>query len=82
MSCAMCSSINQSEFGAEMMIHFSGPKHLADPGVLVFPRLLVCLDCGFSQFTVPKKELALLSGEASNRRKPLTNVAARRRVAS
>jgi hypothetical protein len=82
MSCALCSSVNLAEFTAEMMIHFSGLNHLADPGVLVFPQLWVCLDCGFSQLTVPKKELALLTGEASTKRKPLTNIRARHKAAS
>jgi len=42
------------------MIHFSGLKHLSNPGVLVFPRLLVCLDCGVSQFALPERELGQL----------------------
>jgi hypothetical protein len=44
-----------------MIIHFSGLKNLNKPGAWVFPKLLVCLDCGFSQFTVPVAELALLA---------------------
>ena len=47
MSCAVCTSVNETEFTAEMMIHFCGLKHLANPGVFVFPKVLVCLDCGF-----------------------------------
>jgi hypothetical protein len=43
-----------------MMAHFSGLKNLDKPGVQVFPRLLVCLDCGFSRFTIPEGALALL----------------------
>jgi hypothetical protein len=51
------------EFVAEMIIHFSfsGLKDLDKPGVWVFPKVLVCLDCGSSQFTVPESELALLA---------------------
>jgi len=46
-----------------MVIHFSfsGSKNLDKPGVWVFPKVLVCLDCGLSQFTVPESELALLA---------------------
>jgi hypothetical protein len=44
-----------------MIIHFSGLKNLDKPGVWVFPKLFVCLDCGFSEFTVPEPELALLA---------------------
>ena len=61
MCCALCGSENQTHFAAEIMIHFSGAKHLANPGVLLFPRLLVCLDCGVSQLTLTEGELGLLS---------------------
>jgi len=50
MSCARCSSLNQAEFTSEMMIHFSGPGHLANPGILAFPKIWICLDCGASRF--------------------------------
>ena len=65
MSCAMCSSANEAEFTTEVMIHFSGLKHLTNPGLLKFPRVSICLDCGFSWFTVPKTELASLARAAS-----------------
>jgi hypothetical protein len=61
MSCLLCGSGNQAELTAEMLIHFSGLKNLDKPGVWVFPKLLVCLDCGCSHFTVPEKELASIS---------------------
>jgi len=60
MSCELCSSANQTEFSAEMMIHFSGLTHLANPGVLAFPKVSICLDCGFSRFNIPEIELRLL----------------------
>ena len=65
MSCRLCASGNYAEFGSEMLIHFRGPKNLDKPPVWVFPKLLVCLDCGFSQFVVPKNELALLARGAT-----------------
>ena len=61
MSCLSCGSGNQAELTAEMMIHFSGLKNLDKPGVWVFPKLLICLDCGCSHFTVPEAELASMS---------------------
>jgi len=71
MSCLLCGSANQAEFTGEMMIHFSGLKHLANPGVLVFPKLLICLNCGFSRFRVSETELAsLVSGNASGSQTP------------
>lgn len=73
MSCPSCASENQAEFAAEVVIHFDGLKNLDKPGVFVFPRILVCLRCGCSRFTVGNTELALLgkgvtaSGQSSSR---------------
>lgn len=61
MSCPLCGSGNQAELTAEMLIHFSGLKNLDKPGVLVVSKVLVCLDCGSSHFTVPKTELASMA---------------------
>jgi len=58
--CPSCRSNNQAEFPAEMLIHFGGLKNLDKPGVRVYPKLLVCLDCGFLQSTLPAPELASL----------------------
>ncbi len=60
MCCGSCASVNEVEFTAEMMIHFSGVKHLANPGVLVFSKVFVCLDCGVLQLTLPEGELGML----------------------
>ena len=60
MSCRLCYSANEAEFTAEMMIHFSGRKHLENPGVLTLSKMLVCLDCGSTRFTIAVPELQLL----------------------
>jgi hypothetical protein len=60
MSCKLCSSTNETEFAAEIMIHFSDRRHLDNPGVLTFPKLSVCLDCGSTWFTIPETELRLV----------------------
>ena len=60
MSCRSCSSVNEADFNAEIMIHFEGRRHLQNPGVLTFPQISVCLDCGATRFTVLAKELTLL----------------------
>lgn len=65
MSCISCPSDNQAELAAEMIIHFSGLKHLDNPGVWLFPKLLVCLDCGFSRFNIPEAALPLLASGAA-----------------
>ena len=61
MSCPACASANQEEFSAEMMFHFRGMENLDRPGVMAFPKVLVCLECGFSQFTTAKRALMLLA---------------------
>ena len=62
MSCLLCASGNQAEFGSEILIHFSGFENRDKPPVWVFPKLIVCLDCGSSRFMTPESELALLAG--------------------
>jgi hypothetical protein len=56
-----CASGNQSVFSVEMVIHFTGHKNIDNPGVWLCPKLLVCLNCGFSRFTVSHTELVLLA---------------------
>jgi hypothetical protein len=63
MSCVVCASARQVEHSFEMMVHHSDLKNLDNPSVLVLQKALVCLDCGFSQFTIPKSELALLASD-------------------
>ena len=65
MSCMLCASSNQSTFSAEINIHFPGRRGLDKPAVLVFPKLVVCLDCGLTQFTLPETELSLLGEGAA-----------------
>ena len=67
MPCTVCSSLNEAEFPTEMMVHLSGSDHLNNPDVMVFPLVLVCLDCGASRFKIPTKELRVLRGEGTVR---------------
>jgi len=59
MQCKACGSHNQAEFNAEINVHFPGLKNVDMPAVLVFPKLLLCLDCGFTEFTLSETELHL-----------------------
>jgi len=52
MSCIACGSIGQKEIASEMILHLSGIKNLDEPGVWIFPKLFVCMDCGYSLFTI------------------------------
>jgi hypothetical protein len=60
MLCKSCGSVNQKKFSAEMGIHFPGLENIDKPTVWVFPEVIVCLDCGMSEFSVPKDELRQL----------------------
>ena len=71
MSCPSCASSRQAEFPAEVNIHFRGIKNLDKPGVLVFPKVLVCMACGFSQFDIQDGELARLTAVASPTEMPV-----------
>jgi hypothetical protein len=43
-----------------MGIRFPGLKNIDKPVVWVFPEVVVCLDCGTAEFTVPEAELRQL----------------------
>ena len=60
MSCKSCKSENQSNLTSEVAIHFPGLKGLNKPIVWVFPKLLACLNCGFTEFAIPETELRVL----------------------
>lgn len=62
--CKSCQSDKESTFNGEIALHFPGLEGLHRPTVLVFPTVIVCLDCGFSEFIVPQPELkGLMTGE-------------------
>lgn len=59
--CPSCQSDKQHGFPAEVNIHFLGKQGLDIPTVWVFPTILVCMNCGAAQFSIPeaeRKELA------------------------
>jgi hypothetical protein len=61
MTCKSCTSDNRLEFCAEINVHFNGWEGLNRPGVFVFPKLFVCMDCGFTEFAIPARELTGLA---------------------
>jgi hypothetical protein len=60
MSCKSCQSQNQHNFASEVAIHFPRLKGLDKSIVWTFPKLAICLECGFTEFTVPKRETRVL----------------------
>jgi hypothetical protein len=60
MRCDSCNSENQLLCPAEISIHYPERQNLTKLPVWVFPTLRVCLDCGVTQFVVPKAELSVL----------------------
>ena len=62
MACKLCGSENQEQFRTVTAIHL---PDLNNPLVLIFPDLLVCLNCGNAAiaegFTIPRDELLLLA---------------------
>ena len=62
MTCKSCGSANVSTFVAEVNIHFSFSlmQNLDKPGVLAFPTLTICLDCGYTHCTLLERDLLRL----------------------
>ena len=48
-----------------MNLHFPGREGLDKPTVWVLQEVLVCLECGFAEFTVPGAELYRLAKGAA-----------------
>jgi|SRR5690348_9029188 hypothetical protein len=57
MACKACGSINEQKLNGEINLHFPGIEGLDKPTVWVFPQVIVCLDCGYAQFSVQQPEL-------------------------
>jgi hypothetical protein len=68
--CKSCQSANQRTFNGEIAIHFRGLEGLEKPIVWVFPQLLACLNCGFTEFEIPEAELRQLVEGGSAAKKP------------
>ena len=68
MVCSRCGSTSHNEVNAEVYIHFPGRAGLNKAGVLVFPKLLLCLCCGLTGFSVPESELHKLASATKHDR--------------
>lgn len=61
MACNFCGSEKEAEFNTEMNVHRRGLNNIDSPGVLLFPKILVCLNCGSSRFAITESQLSLLT---------------------
>ena len=57
MSCRNCHSETQTLFPSEMNIHAPGRDRMNRPTVWAFPRVQICLECGFGEFQLEQDEL-------------------------
>ena len=73
MPCKACGSRERREFPSEVYIHPPRDwKELASSGVLAFPLLLVCENCGFTELSLDDDVLrSLHETYAVNARKTL-----------
>ena len=60
MSCLSCESESQTEFPSEICVHHPGLENLGKPAVMLFPKLLTCMNCGFTEFRMTDNQLGLL----------------------
>ena len=70
MRCRRCSSDKLSKFSAEMNVHFPGLEGLTKPSVLLYPEIVVCLACGFAEFSVTDAELSKLATAQQHKTRP------------
>ena len=61
MICKKCSSKDLNTFNTEINMHFPGWEGLDMALVWAFPKVRVCLNCGFAEFDVPDHELQVLT---------------------
>ena len=62
--CKQCASGELRDFNGELAIHFPGLEGLDKPIVWVFPKVRVCLGCGFGEFVIPDQQLGKLRNGA------------------
>lgn len=60
MPCLSCGSENQREFPSEINVHHPGLENVDKPSVMLFPKLLTCANCGFTEFRMTDSQLRLL----------------------
>lgn len=57
MACKKCASEKQQYFSGELSVAFLAIEKLKQSPVYVVQKILVCLDCGYTELIVPTAEL-------------------------
>jgi hypothetical protein len=60
MSCNKCTSKNEQTFKSEFVLNFHEVENLSRGPIYVCEDIVVCLDCGHSEVSIPRQELARL----------------------
>jgi hypothetical protein len=58
MNCPKCQSASVSVIPAEIRLYRNCHRTLSHPPMTPSPDVLVCLDCGWSEFSIPRSWLA------------------------
>jgi hypothetical protein len=67
MSCNKCASKNERTFKSEFVLNFREVENLSRGPVYVCQDVVVCLECGHSELTIPRQELERLTGPSRER---------------
>jgi len=60
MACKSCGSEKQQYFSGELSVAFPAIEKLNRAPVYVVQRILVCLNCGYTELIIPMADLAQL----------------------
>ena len=60
MACKSCASEKQQDFSGELSVAFLAIEKLKKDPVYVVQKILVCLNCGYTELIIPNAELAQL----------------------
>lgn len=58
MTCPKCQSDSVSIIPAEIRLYRNSPRTLSHPPLTPSPDVRICLDCGWSEFSVPRSWLS------------------------
>ena len=73
MSCSACHSRNLREFDSEITIHIDqGIDDLTKSNAVVFPKITICMDCGFMQGQIKEDDFTPSRPTSRDETGPLT----------